>query len=272
MAEKRKVSWYAGGEKNGRVFSSQGLFDIKKYMQTSQTPGELDQFEAVNKFYSILASKKNPSITIQTKDCFAVRLGSLLIEIIDNNSFKLSEDGIFEQDFYDFCLEKIREHDLAAEVNDEELLLIYTKQTIIILKNSTIVSNHDGIAVVNGDEISNESLFVRLFYSLWSGTSWEHIFPSDPVSARELEKNKDILKDVLLKSNNKVKLDVLANEFFELTGFASKNDIILISFLDFYFFTWLKHFGIIRYFESSHNSPVFIELTDEGRILLNSIV
>ena len=114
-------------------------------------------------------------------------------------------------------------------------------------------------------------MFYRLFNAFWNLVRWEDIFPSDPESARELKITRNILKDLVLRHYGAVSLNDIANEFFDMTGFSTPNDLLVISFLDFYFFTWLRHFGMIRYSNGTEIAPVRITVTDTGRTFLGPI-
>ena len=62
------------------------------------------------------------------------------------------------------------------------------------------------------------------------------------------------------------------NYFFQKTGLGRLNDNYAISFIDFYFFTWLSHFGIVNYIEGDETDPVVIELTSHGKLFLNYLI
>ncbi len=67
-----------------------------------------------------------------------------------------------------------------------------------------------------------------------------------------------------MRQKGKFRLDTVANEFLVATDIGKKNDLYLISFLDFYLFAWLSHFGIINYIAGNDCEPVIIELTEFG--------
>ncbi|MFC1670349.1 hypothetical protein ACFL20_08135 [Spirochaetota bacterium] len=232
---------------------------------------QTNKFEVIKDYYSFLNAKKNNNEELNTKSCFAVRLTRFLLEYIKNSRIKLLSDCGFEEDFYKQCISELLDSDLLEEVKDENLMLIYMKQVMNMLRAGKLISDNKGYAVVSEENISNFSLFNRLLHCFWNEVRWEDIFPSDPEAAKELNWNRNVFKDIILKINCKIEFNKIANDFFELTGFGQKNDLFLISFLDFYLLTWLRHFGIIKYFNNSHDLPVCIELTNEGRTLLSQI-
>jgi hypothetical protein len=93
-----------------------------------------------------------------------------------------------------------------------------------------------------------------------------------PDAACDLMKNKNLMVDLILKNKNKFRIANISNKFSSLTGISKPNDLFFISFLDFYFFTWLSHFGIIRYLNGADTEPVEIELTEHGRRILKYLL
>ncbi len=220
--------------------------------------------ESISRFYNCLNATKDD--TSQHKDmdgCFAVRLALFLIETISSKPFPLDNDGCFGVDFYRHCMKSAR--DLAGEINDPDLVIIYMKQCLRIMDSCGILLREGGFARINAPGASTATIFHRLFNSFWNSTPWEDLFPSDTESARELNAVRGVLRDLLLRRHGAVSIDTVANEFFEMTGFSSRNNLFMISFLDFYFFTWLKHFGMIRYSGGKNHEPVSITVTDRGR-------
>jgi len=225
--------------------------------------------ESISRYYHYLGAAKNDaSPHKEMDDCFAVRLALFLIESISSRTFALDDDGCFGADFYRHCLKTGR--DLAGEINDPELLIIYIKQCLRMMDSCGILSRDGGFARISVPGTSTATIFHRLFNSFWNSTPWEDLFPSDTESARELNAVRGILRDLLLRRHGAVSIGTLANEFFEMTGFTCRNNLFMISFLDFYFFTWLKHFGMIRYSGGKDNEPVRIAITDRGRYSLKT--
>ncbi len=230
-------------------------------------------FETVSSYYRLL---DNINISEGPADknmynCFAVRLCRMIIDFINANSYRILKKCVFGDKFYSECLEYLCSSGLTDETGDEELLLIYCKQIVNLLNASKLLKNVNDAARVEGFDFSDRNIFMVLFSSLWNRVDWADIFPSDPESAQELKENKAIIKDLLLSIKSKKDINSFANEFFCLTGFARENDILLISFIDFYLLTWFSHFGIIRYHYNKYHDPVNIELTDTGRKVLLAV-
>ncbi len=167
-------------------------------------------------------------------------------------------------------MERAAEEGLSDEINDDEILLIGIKQCLIMMSAAGIIKNEEDRADIDRDGLSDKNIHQRLFNAFWNLAPWEELFPSDPEAARELCREKNILKDLLARHAGAVSLDAVANEFFEMTGFTSPGDLEMISFLDFYFFAWLERFGLIRYITGRLHDPVRITVTDIGRNLLHS--
>lgn len=223
---------------------------------------------SITEYYNILSST-HIEYEVSLNNCFAVRLAKLIINIIKNDNYLMK--GSLSDEFYLFASLQLKKTDQANEIEDNDLIVIYLKQCVNILRSSAILKAKNDVAVIIEDDYNDLTLFTILFDSFWNSTPWENIFPSDTEAALFLHSQRNILTDTLLRHFKKIKLNNFANEFFELTGFSYKNDLIMISFLDFYFLTWLKHFGIINY-TGSMNRPVCIELTQSGRKVLESII
>jgi hypothetical protein len=221
-------------------------------------------FESISGFYGFLGTEKGDMPDVDIAGCFALRLALFLIETI-------SGSGALGRNFYRYCMESSVAAELAEEIGDPELLVIYIKQCLHLLKASGIVRQTGSRATVDTTATSHRSLYFRLFNAFWNRSRWEEIFPSDASSARALSESKNILKDLLVRHEGAVRLDRVANEFFDMTGFCNKNDLFMISFLDFYFFTWLKHFGMIRYSAGQESAPVHITVTGAGKKILKSL-
>jgi len=220
-----------------------------------------------NFFYSYLENQDIFSTAKIIPKCFALKLALIIIETIRENTINLTAHKNFPKNFYEICLKKISAFNKATK--DKDLLIIYIKQLLNILKRGDLIKFKAKKAFIPQEEnLKEEKLYIKLFNSFWNKVKWEEIFPSNPEAANKLKINRSFMKDLLLNSGPKISLDSLANDFFDLTGFGPKNNLVLISFLDFYFFTWLKHFGIISYYKNSTNSPVYIETTPQGKKIL----
>jgi hypothetical protein len=204
-------------------------------------------------------------------ECFAVRLCSFLIEKIQGMEVACTSDYRFSGEFYAFCVQELSSKGFAAEIADTELMEIYIKQALIILRHSGILVIENGRARISDKVFSGSSLFMQILSSFWNVVKWEDIFPSNTAAARDLKKSRHILIDVLLKYQSTFSIDEASNNFFDLTGFARTNDLYIISFLDFYFFTWMKHFGLVIYEDTASIDQVKIRLSERGRKLFKGL-
>jgi hypothetical protein len=217
----------------------------------------------VNSF--LLSTSPKRFLSYCPTDSIAVKLARFLINIISNNIFPLNKDGRFNDSFYRHCQEAFSSDPLTDEITDCTLADIYMRQIVSMLRASSIIYNDNGIMRVQETELSMPQLYTRLFSAFWNDLEWDEIFPSEPLLAKDLKRNRYFLIDITLKHDGKISVEKVANEFFELTGFSRQGDLFSISFLDFYFFTWLNHFDIIRYCESAADVPVQFEVTEKGR-------
>ena len=232
----------------------------------------INTINSVSRYYNFLGKSYDGVQDVEVNNCFAVRLALFLIDIISNTAIPAAARGGIKKIFFRQCLDRAAEEQLFEEVGDKELLIIYIKQCLHLLQMSGIIQKSEKRALIIDDvPLSGKSLYYKLFKAFWVDAAWEDIFPSDIETARDLKINKNILKDLLLKNYGKTRLDKVANEFFDLTGFAGRNDLVIISFIDFYFMTWLKHFNLILYHDDSLFAPVCITVTDSGRKILNLV-
>jgi len=196
-----------------------------------------------------------------TRNSFVIRLTRFLIMSINDNfiAFKNRHLG---KEFYDHCENSFIKSDIIQDIQDLDLLLIYLKQLVIIFRDSDLLCDEESFAKAITQLSSNDSIhsiFPMLFISFWNRVNWEEIFPSIPEAAKKLKENRTIMINLLINQSDSFRIDKISNDFFRLTGFGKKNDLCLLSFLDFYFFTWLSFFGIIRYLDGAINEPVTIK-------------
>jgi hypothetical protein len=240
-------------------------FEIPSDMLSSKV-----SLESISRYYGFLGNEEDNTSDVDINSCFATRLAFFLIETISKSDGILTKSGSFGKNFYNYCIESATAAEMAEEIGDPELLMIYIKQCLHLLKASGIVGQSGSRATVDTAATSHRTVYFRLFNAYWNRCRWEDIFPSDTVSARALNESRNILKDLLVRHEGAVRMDSVANEFFDMTGFCNKNNLFMISFLDFYFFTWLKHFGMIRYTAGHETTPVRISVTGTGKKILKS--
>ena len=254
---------------SGRPFPSYGG-DFSGKMNVSE-PG-LENFHRATEFYLTLAGKQNLSFSKNMRASFALQLSRIILETLCGKCYDHDSEGCLCSDFSDQCLCNVVQTSLRGCLNnDDDLVLIHIKQMVLILRAAGLVVNRDNVVAVTEKEICDEALFFRLLNAFWNNVAWDAIFPSNPEAARNLKEERHILKDLLLRYGGYVEVDSFSNDFFELTGLTTRNNIFLISFMDFYVYTWLRHFNILTYRQSSQNAPVTFFLTDEGKRLLASL-
>jgi len=203
------------------------------------------------------------------KETFVMKLAQFIIERVRADNHKLDSNNRFHDDFYRECAGDLLDKDFARPI-DDELLLIYVKQLVIIMRESGLLENDMGVASIRMPG-SVPEYFKILFNGFWNKCKWADIFPSAPDAAAEIQATRTIFIDLLCNSGNEVAVEKLANDFFEMTGFADINNAFLISFLDFYLVTWLNHFGLVSYRFSGVHDPVSITMSKFGRWFLRDM-
>ncbi len=201
--------------------------------------------------------------------CFAMRLYTGIMESIEEYGSAGSGDQLLSEAFYRRCAAGLLDEAPLREKDDPELMVICLKQMVIILKSAGFIRNEGGVWRVSGGP-AQDSPYERIFASFWNHVRWEDIFPSIPDAAIELKRNRGILLDIMMRRSGSFRIDSIAREFFDLTGFCGSDDIVLISFLDFYFFSWLEHFALLEY-EDSKEGPVTARITGHGRRFLTQL-
>ncbi len=235
---------------------------------TARNSDILSRFEIINRFYSSLEGNET-GYKMNIKDCYALKLAEAITDRISSGEVSTDKDGFFGEEFYT---------DLASSLkggepqSDEELTEIYLKQMMNIMKSCGLVKIEKRKAVISDKGISRDKFYFKLLKSFWNETDWKEIFPSSPDAAQKLFENREIFTGFLEEFYTKVSVEDLANDFFEMTEIAQGNDFFMISFLDFYLLTWLRHFGIIDYNTSNGSEVVLIMLNDFGREIIKILV
>ncbi|MCX7678525.1 MAG: hypothetical protein N2316_04840 [Spirochaetes bacterium] len=237
-------------EKFGSVSKKERMVLLREVINRScsyawTVPISAHQNRVKNKIIHIMPLEKIIPFVNELKKCVAVNIARHLIEELRAFFKGKITKKPFGSYFYSHCLSRFRKYDAFSQIEDGELWEIYFKQMGHLIRETSIIE--EDIAINSDHESSIANLFSELFIAFWGKVPWEEIFPSNPAAARELSKIKSILIDLLVQQKGKFNIRNLANEFFSLTGFSDLNDMYMISFLDFYFFTWLSHFGILAY-------------------------
>ena len=204
-------------------------------------------------------------------DSFATDLAICLLDNLKHTSAKLSADGSLSDDFYTQCHDWLLNNDFITPNSDSVVITINLKQMMNILRTASIVKYDGEYAQINREFSSREELSKTIFDSFWNKTDWDKIFPSDPDAAIGLKTYRHVIMK-LIQNQKRSTIEDLANNFFELTGFSNKNNLFMISFVDFYLFAWLKNFGFINYLQSNSETSVTIETTNFNKDILTSFI
>lgn len=224
----------------------------------------LGRFETINRFYSSLEGD-DTSYQMNIKDCYALKLAEAIKERILSGDVSTDKDGSLSDRFYSELALSVEADDAQK---DEDLTVIYLKQMMNVMKSCGLVKIEKRKAFLPEKDLSREKFYFKILKSFWNETDWGAIFPSSPEAAVKLFSKREVFIGFLEEFYTKVSVEDLANDFFEMTEIAETNDFFMISFLDFYLLTWLRHFGIIDYNASSNSEVVHIMLNDYGRKII----
>jgi hypothetical protein len=225
-------------------------------------------FEAASKFYSAVPGSFY-SYPMKYKNCFAIILAGVIVEKAGHGKIKSGGNSMFSEDFYSVCADEVMKK--SSLVEDRELIIIYLKQSVHMLENCGILFKDNDSIINVKDGLSDERVYRNLLNSFWNSIDWKTIFPSSPESAASLHQNRELFAELICGYYGPVNIEELSNDFFDLTEITVRNDNFMISFIDFYLLTWLKHFGIIEYHSNSADDIVYVSLTESGRPLLKSL-
>jgi hypothetical protein len=216
----------------------------------------------VNKYFPY--SNKHSHVNICTNLNSSV-IFTLVKAITDNTTGSCYIPSIYSDNFYYSCIENNFLNYKLQFVADNELLLVYLKQTNNILRNADIIS--EPLTDINKFSMG---FYLKLFTSFWNSTDWTELFPSMPDLAYLLFQKRHVIRELLINQKNKFRADCFSSAVFKSTGI--KNNLLNISFIDFSIYTWLSHFDIIRYIPGEEYSPVMLELTNHGRIIMKYLM
>ncbi len=216
----------------------------RSYRYAWSVPEVQGVFREENDFDAIMPLERINFFLDTIKECVAVIIARQLLSALQLRSREISLNGSFGSSFYRYCLSRIKKSNIISRIKDIEVLEIHLKQMGHLIRKTTLFDE----AFPRRKYDSNiPALYSDLFQSFWERVRWNEIFPSNPAASRELSQCKSILIDIIARQKGKFSVREIANEFFALTGFSNHDNMFMISFLDFYFFTWLSHFGILAY-------------------------
>lgn len=226
----------------------------------------LSTFNSIYKFHSSLQSNELFK-SMKIKDCYTLTLARAIIDKLSSEKIIAGKGNSLPELFYNQIAET-----LLTENCDKELIIIYLKQMANIMKSGGLILFKDKAAVVSESFQDRESLYFRLLEAFWNETEWSDIFPSSPEAAKKLYEKRNVFAELIQGFYTEVSVEDISNDFFEMTEIADRNDYFMISFLDFYLITWLKHFGVIDYSARNTNEIIYLSVQDYGREILRRIV
>ena len=228
----------------------------------------MNYFDSASRFYFSLHNTDS-TFSIPVNDCFALQLAEVITEKITTERIIVNRDKSFSSIFYNQLASSLN---TTAPANDTEILVIYLKQMVNIMRSAGLISDRDGQAFITEIFSGNEKLYPVLLRSFWNECDWRVIFPSSPESAEKIHDNRDAFLELLLGTLSEVSVEEICSDFFNTTGICDVNDYFMISFVDFYLLTWLRHFGIIEYNAREDHDIVLVSVSDYGRKVLNSFL
>ncbi len=210
---------------------------------------------------SIIIKEIQDEHTYTIEATTAMTLATCVIETMKRFAMYPEKNKPLPTNFYSLCVDTLLDGPLPQF--DPDLLIIYCKQIVIMLKAAEMINEN------SFEAIDTETLYRRLFLAFWNKCNWKNLFPSGGYISDDIKKNRQLLLDIILSANKPVKLDSIAHTFYELTGIANPYDLFAISLLDFSVITWLSFFGIIEYIHTAADMPVTIAITDSAYHLIH---
>ncbi len=237
--------------------------------EPESTPLPGDTETVIQTYYTGLTPLFRREELIPIKESFATVMARVLLDGITELHPTADNEGTLPDAFYKKCIRDERLEERRHASWDDEILTIFAKQMINILKKGQMVLVKNGEVDVSDDSVTG--IYFRLIDAFWNRVDWKVIFPSDPGSADELWHCRYIIRDLLSRQSGRGNLVEITNEFFEITGFASSGDVFQISFIDFYLITWLRHFNVLSMNDDSGDDTVYLTCTDFGQRILKSL-
>lgn len=220
-----------------------------------------------------LISLKNQAIShfpeAEVRNCTAIKLSTIILDCIKDININPQNGMPGSEKFYHRCLESIERNDEQYPADDIESVIILLEQMYSILKGSGIICVSEKSIKKQLPCNSSGRRYLKLFDAFWNKIKWNELFLSMPDTAARLQKNRKSIPRILIKRQGAFRLDEAANEMIKIADAGRENDIFLISFIDFYLFTWLSHFGIVEYLPGHDHEPVMIRLSGHGRQFLS---
>jgi len=242
--------------------------DTEKHEKNSTKNYSLNYFNSISRYYSSLRDT-GPINPIAIADCLALQLADSIMEKITTERVMSSPDNSLGDEFYSRLAASTSE---LTGIIDTELLVIFLKQMVNILRSGNLIAQKNSQVYVTELFTTKDKLYPRLLRSFWNECDWRVIFPSSPEAAEMIHDNRESFLELVKGVMAETSVEDIANDFFNTSGICEANDYFMISFIDFYLLTWLKHFGIIEYNIKGDHEIVYISISDYGRKVLNSLL
>lgn len=251
-------------------FSASNLVFMQMSGSTAENknPRNDSSFDLANGYYSSFHSLSKAKEQSEMLSCFASKLAAFILGFLGKRKHVLKNNALPDS-FYRRCLKQFLQYNPAFCKESNGTMLVALKQMMHILRAAGIVQMESGKTFACDINTETISFYYMLFDAFWNRVEWQDIFPADEEAAAALQADKSMLTDILYRQKGPVDINYLANEFFDLTGFANQGDIEAIGFLDFYLFFWLKNFNIINY--SDTDAGITVELTGAGKKIISAM-
>jgi len=215
-------------------------------------------------------NEKDTSADTFISTSFIMRLTDSILPVINRHPAKFFSGKHLEEDFYTSCVANMSE-DIFSEIDDHDLIIIYLKQYAILLRNSVLLHKQGTHVNTVFNVDSRQNIYLSLLHSFWHKVQWDKLFPSMPAIAMQLNKNRIFLIKFISECYETFRIASIASHIIKHLKLGDPANLILVSFLDFSIFTWMKHFGIFQYLKGNSDDPVQAQITAQGRRLLTYI-
>ena len=189
------------------------------------------------------------------------RMASFITDLLSRNECRCDSENCCSDDFYAACVAAYCA--MHRDIEDRELLVIYFKQVMILLRHCGIVAVSGGAAKVVRSGMPAEMLYLEIFNAFWSGVSWDRLFPSMTSLASMMQKDRYVLVELIGARDGVFSIEEIASDYSDIMDLSHDDLLLYFSFFDFSFFTWMSLLGIIEY--RNDGPRVQASMTDWGR-------
>lgn len=258
---------FAINTEESTLFNLSYLKTKYKTIYDSDEKYESFPFSCIKKVYVSPVKKSQDNSFEKYHPCFISDFSMFIKDVIENNYVSVVEESI-DVRFFQFISKHGSLISRIYGLDDDEIVEIYAKQIIILMKKLNAIYLQSGRVKIN-ENFDWSDYDQKIIKAFWEYPDWSELFPSLPDVAKKVSTNIDQLKEIMLGHEYPQYIDKLSIEFFNKTSIYMRNEMLLISFLDFSVFSWLSLLGIINYIKVPGNNYVMIELTSYGRKVLS---